>query len=75
MGDGDIAPPVELIQVGDLYFVRDGHHRISVARAMGQEAIEAKVTAWHVVGSLPWEQRVESGRSLSFSGSLASQAA
>ncbi len=45
----DIAlPPVELIQVGDTYFVRDGHHRISVARALGQEYIEAVVTQWKV---------------------------
>lgn len=39
-------PPVELIQVGDDYFVRDGHHRISVARAFGQDAIDAEVTMW-----------------------------
>ncbi|MGC9358145.1 MAG: hypothetical protein ACP5GX_09765 [Anaerolineae bacterium] len=50
-------PPVELIQVGDVYFVRDGHHRISVARALGQEAIDAEVTVWRVSGPLPWEQR------------------
>ena len=49
-------PPVKLVQIGDLYFVRDGHHRISVARAMGQEAIEAEVIAWQVVGPLPWER-------------------
>ena len=43
----DVAlPPVELIQVGDNYFVRDGHHRISAARALGQEAIDAVVTLW-----------------------------
>lgn len=36
-------PPVELLQVGDSFFVRDGHHRISVARAFGQEAIEAYI--------------------------------
>jgi hypothetical protein len=36
-------PPVELIQVGDEYFVRDGHHRISVARAMGQVEIESRI--------------------------------
>jgi uncharacterized ParB-like nuclease family protein len=36
-------PPVELLQVGDSFFVRDGHHRISVARAFGQEDIEARV--------------------------------
>src|SRR5262245_4723277 len=29
-------PAVELIQVGEVYFVRDGHHRISVAAALGQ---------------------------------------
>ena len=41
-------PPVELIQVGDMYFVRDGHHRISVARALGQAYIDAEVTVWEV---------------------------
>jgi hypothetical protein len=41
-----ILPPVALIQVGDVYYVRDGHHRISVAKALGQEAIDAEVTAW-----------------------------
>jgi hypothetical protein len=42
--NGITLPPVELIQVGDSFFVRDGHHRVSVARAMGQEYIEAEVT-------------------------------
>jgi len=45
---GVALPPVELIQVGDTYFVRDGHHRISVARALGQAYIDAEVTAWQV---------------------------
>jgi hypothetical protein len=36
-------PPVQLYQVGAVYFVRDGHHRISVARARGQEFVEAEV--------------------------------
>jgi len=36
-------PPVQLYQVGDYYFVRDGHHRISVARERGQEYVEAEV--------------------------------
>ena len=44
--EGISLPPVELIQVGEVYFVRDGHHRISVARALGQSTITAKVTAW-----------------------------
>lgn len=47
-------PPVKLVQVDDRYFVVDGHHRISVARALGQEYIEAEVTAWQVNGPLPW---------------------
>jgi hypothetical protein len=51
-------PPVELIQVGDVYFVRDGHHRISVAQALGQKYIDAEVTAWQVTGPLPWERSV-----------------
>lgn len=37
-------PPVELIQVGDVYFVRDGNHRISTARFLGQVEIDAQVT-------------------------------
>jgi hypothetical protein len=52
---GKTLPPVELIQVGEVYFVRDGHHRISVARAVGQMDIEAEVTVWDVAGPLPWE--------------------
>lgn len=36
-------PPVQLYQVGEVYFVRDGHHRVSVAREKGQEFIEAEV--------------------------------
>lgn len=41
---GVALPPVELVQVGQVYFVRDGHHRISVARTQGQTVIEAEVT-------------------------------
>jgi hypothetical protein len=36
-------PPVVLYKVGDVYFVVDGHHRVSVAREQGQEFIEAEV--------------------------------
>ena len=36
-------PPVELIKLGDLYFVSDGHHRVSVARVWGQNFICASV--------------------------------
>jgi hypothetical protein len=36
-------PPILLYQVGDIYFVVDGHHRVSVAREQGQEFIDAEV--------------------------------
>ncbi len=36
-------PPVLLYKVGQVYFVVDGHHRVSVAREQGQEDIEAEV--------------------------------
>ena len=36
-------PPVMLYKVGQVYFVVDGHHRVSVAREQGQESIEAEV--------------------------------
>lgn len=49
-------PPVALLQVGDTYFVEDGHHRVSVARAYRDQEIEAEVIVWRVAGLLPWEQ-------------------
>jgi len=36
-------PPIEVFKVGDVYFVKDGNHRVSVARARGQEVIRASV--------------------------------
>lgn len=52
-------PPVELIQVGEIYFVRDGHHRISVAKDLGELAIDAHLMVWDVEGTLPWERPSE----------------
>jgi nucleotide-binding universal stress UspA family protein/uncharacterized ParB-like nuclease family protein len=42
----DVAglPPIEVYQIGDYYFVLDGHHRISVARQLGAKTIQAFVT-------------------------------
>lgn len=37
-------PPVELYQIGEIYFVKDGNHRVSVARERGQEFVDAHVT-------------------------------
>ena len=41
-------PPILLVKVGDMYFVVDGHHRISVARALGQTYIDAEVTEMEI---------------------------
>ena len=44
MRTGEAIPPVSLYRVGDVHFVRDGHHRVSVARALGRPDIDAYVT-------------------------------
>lgn len=36
-------PPIELYQIDDVYFVRDGNHRVSVARQLGAQTIQAEV--------------------------------
>jgi hypothetical protein len=41
---GEAIPPIEVYRVGDLYFVQDGHHRVSIAMAQGAKTIEAYVT-------------------------------
>jgi hypothetical protein len=53
---GTPLPPVELIQTGETYFVVDGHHRISVAKAFGEQSIDAEVTIWDTSAPLPWEK-------------------
>ena len=42
---GAVLPPISVIQVGDSYAVRDGHHRVSVAKARGAVSIDATVDA------------------------------
>src|ERR671910_1789761 len=41
-------PPIQLYKVGDIYFVKDGNHRVSVARQRGQVDIDAYVTEYEV---------------------------
>ncbi|MCW2549797.1 MAG: chromosome partitioning protein ParB [Mycobacterium sp.] len=41
---GESFPPVDLYRVGKLHFVRDGHHRVAVARALDWKVIPAYVT-------------------------------
>lgn len=44
MRRGDALPPVSLYRIGEVHFVRDGHHRVSAARALGWRDIDAYVT-------------------------------
>lgn len=37
-------PPIEVYQIGEVYFVSDGNHRVSVARQLGTQQIQAYVT-------------------------------
>jgi uncharacterized ParB-like nuclease family protein len=40
---GSRLPPIDVFRVGEVYFVRDGNHRVSVARARGQSTIRARI--------------------------------
>ena len=52
-----ILPPIRVFEIGGAYFVRDGNHRVSVARLQGAEFIDAEVT------SLASEIAIEPGMS------------
>ncbi len=41
---GEPMPPIDVYRIGDLHFVKDGHHRVSIALATGQTTIDAYVT-------------------------------
>jgi hypothetical protein len=41
---GEALPPIDVYRIGDMHFVKDGHHRVSVARALGHRDIDAYVT-------------------------------
>ena len=41
---GQALPPIDVYRIGELHFVKDGHHRVSVARAFGHRDINAYVT-------------------------------
>ena len=40
---GVSLPPIDVYRIGELHFVRDGHHRVAVARAQGRDTIDAHV--------------------------------
>jgi hypothetical protein len=41
---GQAMPPIDVYRIGEVHFVKDGHHRVSVARAMGNDKLDAYVT-------------------------------
>jgi hypothetical protein len=41
---GKAMPPIDVYRIGELHFVKDGHHRVSVASELGHEVIDAYVT-------------------------------
>ncbi|MEM6527042.1 MAG: ParB N-terminal domain-containing protein [Chloroflexota bacterium] len=41
-------PPVEVVEVDGVYYVQDGQHRVSAAKALGKTTIDANVTRWHM---------------------------
>jgi hypothetical protein len=52
-------PPVELYKLGEIYFVKDGNHRISVARERGQEFVDAYVTQIEISVRLNPDMRMD----------------
>jgi len=52
---GEAIEAVELIQVSDRYFVLDGHHRISVAKALGRKFIDSHVTVLQFQEQISWQ--------------------
>jgi hypothetical protein len=42
---GASLPPITVVRIGESYAIRDGHHRVSVARATGAVSIQANVVA------------------------------
>ena len=43
MRKGEAVPPIEVYHLGGVYFIKDGHHRVSVARHLGWKTIPARV--------------------------------
>ena len=56
---GESMPPIDVYRVGVLHFVRDGHHRVAVARAHSRDAIDAHVV--QVVTRVPADTTLNPG--------------
>lgn len=54
--DDVILPPISVYKLGQWYFVRDGNHRVSVARSKGVEFIDAEVV--ELTSKIPLEEGI-----------------
>lgn len=52
-------PPVELYRIGDVYFVKDGNHRVAIARQLRVDSIEAAVWTFPVEVELGPQDRLD----------------
>ena len=57
MRRGEDLPPISVYRIGDMHFVDDGHHRVSVARELGLDTIDAYVT--EILTAVGTEGRIE----------------
>ncbi len=51
--DVSLLPPIDVYQIGDIYFVLDGNHRVSIARQQGYKTIKAQITEVRTRAPLP----------------------
>jgi len=54
-----ILPPIDVYQIGDVYFVKDGNHRVSVARERGQMYMDAFVVKISIPGTMDKNTNLE----------------
>ncbi len=54
-----ILPPIDVYKIGDVYFVKDGNHRVSVARERGQAYMDAYVVEMDIPGTLDESVRLD----------------
>ena len=52
-------PPIDVYKIGDVYFVQDGNHRVSVARQFGATHIQAYVTELHTKVPISPDDRLD----------------
>lgn len=66
----DVLPPVDLMQIGEEYYVADGHNRVAAARRNGAVEIDADVTQLLVPGVTRPEQAAFDASSLYGAGEV-----